>query len=144
MLPTTETLPTAEMKVRVYFEDTDTSGAVYHANYLRFMERARTEMMRVLGVQLSETMAQHITFVVHSVQMRFARPARLDDLLTIMTRLTAVRAASLIFAQRIHLPVGDVACEAEITVACVNVRTQRAQRIPDELMGRVRRLLPLA
>ncbi|MDD9942249.1 MAG: tol-pal system-associated acyl-CoA thioesterase [Myxococcales bacterium] len=128
-------LATAEYQVRVFIEDTDASGVVYHANYLRFMERARTEMMRSLGIEQSATFEHEVAFVVHSAQMRFLRGARLDDLLRIETAVDNVRAASLVFHQVVRLRSGEPACEAQVRVACVHLKTHRARRIPTELMA---------
>lgn len=105
--------------VRVYFEDTDAQGVVYHANYLRFFERARTDFLRALGFEQRGMLeAQRLAIVISSVQMRFARPAKLDDLLAIRTRVTKMGRASFTFDQSAWRD-GQLVCQAELRVACV-------------------------
>ena len=88
--------------IRVYYEDTDAGGVVYYANYLKFAERARTEFLRKLDINQSQLAKQHdIIFVVRDVDMQLLKPARLDDLLTIETVITAVSAASISMQQKI-------------------------------------------
>lgn len=90
------------LPVRMYWEDTDAGGIVYHANYLRYMERARTEMLRLLGYE-QETMKREgmALIVVANIEISYRRPAKLDDLLTVQTRMTQIRHASVLFDQSI-------------------------------------------
>ena len=89
--------------LRVYFEDTDLSGVAYHANYLRWMERARTEMLRVVGIGHGASVAAgEGSYAVASVAIRYLVPARLDDALTVVTSLGAIRAASIVIQQRVR------------------------------------------
>jgi acyl-CoA thioester hydrolase len=105
--------------LRVYYEDTDVSGVAYHANYLRWMERARTEMLRVAGIDHAAAVASgEGGYAVASVSIRYARPARLDDALVVATRLTGVRAASLLIQQRV-IRGRLVLAEADIVAALV-------------------------
>ena len=117
--------------VRVYYEDTDFSGAVYHANYLRFMERARTELLRSLGVEQGAILAgapgDAFGFVVRSISIDFLKPARMDDLLTIETDPHEIGAASFELTQRV-LRGEDLLAAARVRVACVIAG--RAGRIP--------------
>ena len=103
--------------VRVYFEDTDLTGIVYHANYLRFMERARSDMLRAAGI---DQRAAHETgegaYAVSAVAIRYRRPARLNDALLIVSRLGAIKAASCVIQQRV-IRGDDVLAEAEVTAA---------------------------
>jgi acyl-CoA thioester hydrolase len=123
---------------RVYYEDTDAAGVVYYANYLRFCERARTEWLRALGFGQRQLLdAQGTAFVVRSVQADYLAPARLDDTLSIVTRLTRTGRASLVFAQDV-LRDGDTLFEARITIACIDVPSGRPTPIPAAL----RSLLP--
>jgi acyl-CoA thioester hydrolase len=119
---------------RVYWEDTDGGGIVYYANYLRFLERARTEWLRSLGhsqQQLAQTPG--ILFAVTELSVEYRRPARLDDELTITCEPRGERAA-MRFLQRIHrAPEGDLLVEAEVRVVCVDARTLRPKRLPDFL-----------
>lgn len=124
------------MAVRVYYEDTDFSGFVYHASYLRFLERGRTELLRGLAGDQSDLHreASGLVFVVRRMTLDFIRPARMDDQLTIATRTQQLRGASMQLAQEVRR--GDqVLVAAEVTVACV--RDGRAIRLPEVL----RRLL---
>ncbi|MBN8806739.1 MAG: tol-pal system-associated acyl-CoA thioesterase [Sphingomonas sp.] len=88
--------------VRVYFEDTDLSGVVYHANYLRFMERARSDMLRLVGIDQRATMeAGGSAYAVAELAIKYRRPARLDDALIVVSRLIQVRAAAVAIHQRV-------------------------------------------
>jgi acyl-CoA thioester hydrolase len=124
------------MQVRVYYEDTDFSGIVYHANYLRFMERGRTNYLRLLGADhralFEETQAEApgFAFVVRSMQLEFLKPARMDDLLDVVTRPVEVKGASILLAQEV-LRGSDVLIEAKVRVAFVSAG--RARPIPKPL-----------
>jgi len=113
------------MPVRVYYEDTDFSGAVYHASYLRFMERGRTNYLRLLGADqrgLFEQTAQEapgFAFVVRSMQIEFLKPARMDDVLQIETVPDEVKGASIVLCQRV-MRGQDVLIEARVRVAFVS------------------------
>ena len=123
--------------VRVYYEDTDNSGVVYYANYLKFMERARTEWLRSLGFEqdaLSER--EKVLFVVRSVKLDYRRPARFNDLLEVQSRVVATRGASLTFAQAI-LRAGqsnESLCSGRIRVACVDANSFRPRPIPRQVL----------
>ncbi|WP_267885274.1 tol-pal system-associated acyl-CoA thioesterase [Legionella adelaidensis] len=119
---------------RVYVEDTDLMGIVYHSNYLYFFERARTEMFRNAGLSLT-MMAKHGThFAIHEVQLKYHAPARLDDLLTIKTSCENIRASTLVFNQFIHNESGNLLCEAIVRVVCVN-NELKPKRLPKEFIG---------
>jgi acyl-CoA thioester hydrolase len=121
---------------RVYWEDTDAGGVVYYANYLKFLERARTEWLRAQGFSQRE-LAQRpgIVFAVTSVEVSYQRPARLDDELRVTCELERAGAASLRFAQRIYRRAADeeLLTSARVRVACVDAQTLRPQRLPDFL-----------
>lgn len=103
--------------VRVYFEDTDFTGVVYHANYLRFMERARSDMLRVSGIdQRAAFEAGEGAYAVASLAIRYHRPAQLDDDLLVMSRMAEIRAASVLIHQRVMRDAVLVA-SAEVHVA---------------------------
>lgn len=131
---------TSEMSpfpVRVYYEDTDAAGLVYYANYLRFCERARTEWLRALGYAQHELMAdQGIAFVVRSVEARYRSPARLDDLLAVISRISSVGGASIEFDQKIHRK-EELIFDARITIACIDMARQRPAPLPHELRTRL-------
>jgi acyl-CoA thioester hydrolase len=124
------------MQVRVYYEDTDFSGIVYHANYLRFMERGRTNYLRLLGADQralfaeAESEAPGFAFVVRSIQLEFLKPARMDDLLDVVTRPVEVKGASILLAQEV-LRGSDVLIEAKVRVAFISAG--RARPIPKAL-----------
>ena len=107
--------------VRIYFEDTDLSGVVYHANYLRYMERARSDMLRLAGIgQRAAQEAGEGAYAVSSLAIRYRRPAKLDDALIVVTRLTRIGAASVDIHQRVMLG-AEMLTEAEVTAALVGV-----------------------
>ena len=126
-----------EWPVRVYYEDTDAGGVVYHASYLRFMERARTEWLRQLGFEQDVLLAeQGILFAVRRAEVDYLWPARFNQCLQVRSTLSAVRGASLTFAQTI-MAVDDERelCRATVKVACIDDRTQRPTRIPAAILA---------
>ena len=120
------------LPIRVYYEDTDFSGRVYHASYLRFLERGRTELLRALEVAQSDLHAEMggLAFVVRKMTIDFLGAAVMDDVVTIITRPKEIRGASMILAQEVRRG-GDVLVTADVMVAAV--RAGRAVRIPDPL-----------
>lgn len=126
----------ALFKLSVYWEDTDGSGVVYHANYLRWLERARTEWLRELGFSQQELLSKSaVGFTVASIDIRFLRPARLDDELLVLTRVSHVGKASILFAQEIHYAHADgpVLATAKVRVGCVGMDSFRPQRMPADI-----------
>ncbi|MGZ8410616.1 MAG: tol-pal system-associated acyl-CoA thioesterase [Hyphomicrobium sp.] len=118
--------------VRVYFEDTDATGIVYNANYLKFAERARTEMLREFGLEHSQMIGEEgRAFAVRRCIAEFMKPARLDDLLEVHTRLLAVSGASLELAQDVKRQ-GVILVTLRFGLACISV-SGRATRIPPAL-----------
>jgi len=124
------------LPVRVYYEDTDFSGVVYHASYLRFMERGRTDYLRLLGVdhralfEETEREAPGFAFVVRTMQIEFLRPARMDDVLEISTAPQEVKGASITLDQRV-MRGDEILVEAKVRVAFVS--GGKAQRFPKPL-----------
>ena len=124
------------MQVRVYYEDTDFSGIVYHANYLRFMERGRTNHLRLLGAEqhalFAEAQAETpgFAFVVRSMQIDFLKPARMDDVLDVVTAPEEVKGASVTLLQQCKRG-DDLLVEAHVRVAFIS--RGKAQRIPNAL-----------
>lgn len=118
-----------KLTVRVYYEDTDAAGIVYYANYLRFLERGRTEFLRSLGHDQHALMKEGIAFAVRSVSAEFLKPARLDDLLAVETRIAALGRAQLTFTQRI-LRGHELLLDAKIRVACIDPVAGRPIRMP--------------
>lgn len=124
-------------RVRVYWEDTDAGGIVFYANYLKFFERARTEWLRARGIEqqrLRETAGG--LFVVSGTEVRYHRPARLDDLLLVTARVTEAGRASMTIAQTAHrdAPGGDLLCEGTIRIGWVDATTLAPRRMPPELL----------
>jgi len=121
--------------VRVYYEDTDAGGVVYYANYLKFMERARTEWLESLGFPLAAFEQAHgVVFVVHRVAIDFLRPARLNDALDVTVEVLDRGAARLDLRQAVRR--GDeLLTDARVTLACVDAQALRPRRIPDALAG---------
>ena len=122
--------------VRVYYEDTDFSGIVYHASYLRFMERGRTNYLRLIGAdhralfEAAEKEAPGFAFVVRSMAIEFLKPARMDDVLTIVTRPAELKGASVLLKQQVKRG-DDLIVEADVRVAFVS--GGRARPIPKPL-----------
>ncbi len=116
--------------VRVYYEDADAGGVVYHSRYLNFMERARTEWLRASGfTQSTLTQQEQVLFVVHSMQLQFKKPARLDDELQVFSQLMEMGRGS--FSCRQHIMRDDtVLIEAQVKVACVNADSFKPTGIP--------------
>lgn len=120
--------------VRVYYEDTDAGGVVFYANYLKFYERARTEMLRAMGYEQDDLIVREgVIFVVRSVQIDYLIPARFNELLNVTAEVTQAKKASLNFQQTIVK--GDkVLNKAEIRIACLDAETMRPKVIPEQLL----------
>ena len=132
---------THRLDVRVYYEDTDFSGVVYHANYLRFFERGRTEAMRAAGGSHAGMLEaeEPLAFTVRDLSVEYSRPARVDDLLTVETRLRALKGARMIFDQA-ALREGEALATGRVTVACMTL-TGRPRRIPPPLAALLARAM---
>jgi 4-hydroxybenzoyl-CoA thioesterase len=122
-------------RCRVYYEDTDAGGIVYYVNYLKFMERARTERLRGLGfAQSAMAGIENLLFVVHSSEARYHKPARLDDELLISAEVIELNRASLRFQQQVRRAADDVLlCEGQFLVACVRADSLKPRAIPEAL-----------
>ena len=120
--------------IRIYYEDTDFSGNVYHAAYLKFFERGRTEFLRDAGIHHSELAAQGIAFAVRSMDIQFDGPAHIDDLLTVTTEVGAITGARLTLTQAI---LRDQTVLTRANVVVVAIKTAGgAARLPRELVAR--------
>ncbi|MEZ5535038.1 MAG: tol-pal system-associated acyl-CoA thioesterase [Thiolinea sp.] len=129
------------LPVRVYYEDTDAGGVVYHSQYLNFMERARTEYLRELGYD-QDTLAGelNVLFVVRNIQIDYLRPARFNDLLAVHTSVQKTARASVEFRQSVWRRAGDAVSaekliQAVVKVACVNAVTFKPEAIPLSIKG---------
>ncbi|MFZ3184479.1 MAG: tol-pal system-associated acyl-CoA thioesterase [Pseudomonas sp.] len=121
-------------RCRVYFEDTDAGGIVYYVNYLKFMERARTELLRAGGFAQSQLADQGVLFVVHSCEARYFVPARLDDELLVSADVIELNRASLRFRQQVRRAADNVLlCEGQFLVACVRADSFKPRAIPAAL-----------
>ena len=120
--------------VRVYYEDTDAGGVVFYANYLKFFERARTEMLRAAGYEQDELMEMEgIIFVVRSIQVDYLSPARFNEQLYVSAEVATVKKASLTFEQMITRD-NEVLCKGIIRIACLDAQSMRPKAIPDNLL----------
>ncbi|MCF6283029.1 MAG: tol-pal system-associated acyl-CoA thioesterase [Candidatus Polarisedimenticolaceae bacterium] len=127
--------------VRVYYEDTDAGGVVYHSNYLNFMERARTEWLRHLGFEQDQMLAEGVVFVVGRVNITYIRPLRFNDELEISAKVTKLGQASLVFQQEIRKKnePDKLLATAEIKVASVDTEHFRPTAIPDAIKAEINR-----
>jgi len=120
------------LPVRIYYEDTDFSGNVYHGAYVRFFERGRTEFLREKGVSHSELGARGLSFAVHKMDMEFARPAKMDDLVEVVTMISATSGARLFLDQEIRC--GDIVLvRTRVVVVMVNSKG-RPVRFPGPVL----------
>lgn len=121
-------------RCRVYYEDTDAGGVVYYVNYLKFMERARTERLRELGFAQSTLAGEGLLFVVHSSEARYHAPARLDDELLVSAEVTELNRASLRFRQQVRRVTDNaLLCEGQFLVACVGADNFKPRAMPQAL-----------
>lgn len=132
--------PPFSFPVRVYWEDTDAGGVVYHARYVAFMERARSEWMRALGFGQEQMRREHdMAFVVTAMRLDFLRPARLDDALQLGVALTQCRRASLVFAQSVRRD-GELLVRAEVRLGALSAATFRPHAMLPALYERLKPL----
>lgn len=124
--------------IRVYYEDTDAGGVVFYANYLKFFERARTEMLRSLGFEQDELIVNAgVIFAVRSVQVDYLTPARFNEQLAVLSNVTDIKKVSLTFAQIITR--GPVeCCTATVRIACLDAHTLRPKAIPENILEQLK------
>ncbi|WP_223793320.1 tol-pal system-associated acyl-CoA thioesterase [Marinobacter sp. F4216] len=123
-----------ELPLRVYIEDTDAGGIVFHAKYLHYMERARTEWVRSCGVGLRAGLAENISYVVSQMNIRYARPARLDDQLLVTSEPVGYGRAWMDLRQEVLMAEDrQLLCAADVRVACVALDTGRPRRFPESM-----------
>jgi 4-hydroxybenzoyl-CoA thioesterase/acyl-CoA thioester hydrolase len=125
--------------VRVYIEDTDAGQIVYYINYLKFMERARTEFMRSLGYGKTAIFSDDKMFVVHSANVQYLGAARLDDELAVTARPIKVARSNIVFEQTV-LRGGELLCKGEIRIACVDRASNKPCAMPDEMYDQVKEM----
>jgi len=131
--------------VRVYYEDTDSGGVVYYANYLKFMERARTELLRSIGYQQDQLQQElGIIFAVRSANIQYKKPARFNDELNVVTSISSLGKASIHFKQTIfleashHDSVPGLLVEADIKIACLHAEKFIPQGIPVSIVEKIK------
>ena len=131
--------PVFSWPVRVYYEDTDLGGVVYYANYLKFLERARTEWLRALGFEQTELAAVHaVVFVVRSITLEYLKPARFNDELEVTVELRGTGASRIELQQQVRRGADDLAA-ARVEIACVNTASFKPVRIPGPISARLGR-----
>lgn len=131
---------TASLTVRVYYEDTDAGGVVYYANYLKYLERARTELLRGLGFEQHQLAAEaKLAFAVRSFAAEFLKPARLDDQLAVATTVESLGRAQVTFAQSISRT-GETLLTATVRVACLDLTRGKATAMPTSLHEKLKAL----
>jgi acyl-CoA thioester hydrolase len=134
-MPSTFSIP-----IRVYYEDTDAGGVVYYANYLKYMERARTEWLRSLGFEQDELSAgEGVLFAVRSAKMDFLKPARFNNRIETTVTVDRQGNASLTFLQEIRRD-AVVLCRGEIKVACLDANSFMPRPLPDQIISKLTRL----
>ena len=123
-------------EARVYYEDTDVAGIVYYANYLRFLERARTEWIRTLGIDQSVLIDEGLAFAVTKVNINYLKPARFNDLLEIVTTVKKAGRASLMFEQIARNKDNPdlVYCKADVKAVCIVMETMKPVALPAQIM----------
>jgi len=121
------------LPLRVYIEDTDAGGIVYYVNYLKFMERSRTEMMRSLGFDKNFIFNEELMFVVRDVAVTYLKPAKLDDELIATATITQLKGATITLHQSVKLD-GDVLAQGQVTIVCVGKSGLKPKRIPKSML----------
>jgi tol-pal system-associated acyl-CoA thioesterase len=124
-------------KLRVYIEDTDAGGIVYYVNYLKFMERARTEFMRSLGYGKDYIFNHDLMFVVRDVAVTYLLPARLDDELEATASIEQLRGAVMVLRQSVRRG-DDILAQGDVTIACVDRSGVKPRRLPSEMVARLK------
>ncbi len=123
-------IKTFSLPIRIYFEDTDSGGVVYHSNYLKFMERARTEWLRALGIDQRHLKQDHqIMFVVHRIDIQFKLPARFNDDLIVKSELKDIGSSKIEFRQMIYRN-DEILIDASVDIACIDSEKFKSVRIP--------------
>ena len=129
------------LPVRIYYEDTDFSGLVYHANYLRFFERGRSDFLRLAGIHHNELLAgaEPLAFAVNKIAVEFLKPARIDEALTVKTGFDAMRGPRIFISQTLERA-GETLVKAEVQVCCISL-TGRPRKPPTLLLERLKPFL---
>lgn len=131
----------SQIKIRIYYEDTDAGGIVYHANYLKYMERGRTEWLRDLGVEQDQLKEIGLVFVASQASIKFHHPARFNQLLSVSTKVATLRKVGILFEQLIHDQNGVLIASAEVMIASVDSNTMKLKVIPAQVKEVILRAL---
>ncbi|CAG8998346.1 MAG: Acyl-CoA thioesterase YbgC [Candidatus Celerinatantimonas neptuna] len=131
----------SQIKIRIYYEDTDAGGIVYHANYLKYMERGRTEWLRDLGVDQDQLKENGLVFVASEAAIKFHQPARFNQLLTVSTQVAKLRKVSILFEQQIYDQNDVLIASSEVVIASVDSNTMKLKAIPAQVKEVILRAL---
>jgi 4-hydroxybenzoyl-CoA thioesterase len=134
--------PEFSLPVRVYIEDTDAGGIVYYVNYLKFMERARTELLRTLGYNKPAVLDEDLLLVVHSAQIDYKSPAFLDDALSVTAEIERMGRTYVLFRQRV-MRADQCLADAQVKVACVSRSPMRAAALPEPFYKKLKEIVEL-
>ena len=121
------------LRIRIYYEDTDAGGIVYNANYVKYLERARTEWLRSGGVEQDELLRQDVAFVVRHLDLEFLSPARFNELIDVTCSVMKPGAASVVFAQSVFAADGRELVRAKVKIACVSLSAMKPVLIPEKV-----------
>ena len=127
-----------DIKVRVYYEDTDAGGIVYHANYLKYFERARSDWVREIGADQAKLLEQSIAFVVKDLNINYHKSANLDELLTVTCEPVIIKRVSMIFNQAVYNNKNECLVEARVKVGCIDTSKKVPCQIPTNLLREMR------
>ncbi|MFM2485138.1 YbgC/FadM family acyl-CoA thioesterase [Celerinatantimonas yamalensis] len=123
----------AQIKVRIYYEDTDAGGIVYHTNHLKYMERGRSELLRDYGFEQDELMLQGVSFVASELTIKYHHPARFNEILTVTTEIESLRRVGFSFDQKIHNQNGCLIASAHVMIAAIDPTTMKPKAIPNSI-----------
>jgi len=123
--------------IRIYIEDTDAGGIVFYANYLKYFERARTEFIRALDFELRACMSDNINFVVHSIDLKYLRSARLDEVVNVFAKIKEKGRTFMLFEQKVENGLGEVLVTGHVKIACVHFDTGKPRALPVELLNKL-------
>ncbi|MFM2478291.1 tol-pal system-associated acyl-CoA thioesterase [Celerinatantimonas sp. MCCC 1A17872] len=123
----------AQLTLRVYYEDTDAGGIVYHANHLKYMERGRTEMLREFGYEQDVLMAEGLSFVASEINIKYHHPARFNELLTVTTEIEKLRRVGILFHQAIHNQESVLIASADVMIASIDPNLMKPKAIPAKM-----------
>ncbi len=123
--------------IRIYYEDTDAGGLVYHANYVKYFERARTEFLRSIGILQQDLLSERLAFVVRHMEIDFIKGAKLDNDLVVLTSISQCRRVSLFFNQDLVNAKNELLCSAKVKIACIDIDKMKPQSIPSSITSEI-------